>query len=51
MDTASDYYSFNDHALKRLHDTLKDAIDQNGILSAGRYGIWPRALRGRGRPS
>ena len=51
MDTASDYYSFNNHALKRLHDTLKDAIDQNGILSAGRYGIWPRALRGRGRPS
>ena len=36
---------FNDHALLRFHETLKDAIDPNGILSAGRYGIWPRHLR------
>jgi FAD/FMN-containing dehydrogenase len=39
-------YSFNDHSLLRLHETLKDAIDPNGILSAGRYGIWPKHLRG-----
>jgi 4-cresol dehydrogenase (hydroxylating) len=38
-------YSFNDHSLLRLHETLKDAIDPNGILSAGRYGIWPKHLR------
>ena len=25
-----------------LVGTLKDAVDPNGILSAGRYGIWPR---------
>jgi 4-cresol dehydrogenase (hydroxylating) len=24
---------------------LKDAVDPNGILSAGRYGIWPKHLR------
>jgi len=41
--------SFNDHALMRLQETLKDALDPNGILSAGRYGIWPRHLRS-GRP-
>ncbi|CAN5447285.1 hypothetical protein BH09PSE4_BH09PSE4_08660 [soil metagenome] len=41
-----DVYSFNDHALHRFHETLKDAIDPNGILSAGRYGIWPKHLRG-----
>jgi 4-cresol dehydrogenase (hydroxylating) len=41
-------YSFNDHALLRFHETLKDAVDPNGILSAGRYGIWPRHLRSRG---
>ena len=41
-------YSFNDHALKRFLETLKDAVDPNGILSAGRYGIWPRHLRGGG---
>jgi (+)-pinoresinol hydroxylase len=39
--------SFNDHALRGLHETLKDALDPNGILSAGRYGIWPRHLRRR----
>ena len=37
--------SFNHHALTRLHETLKDALDPNGILSAGRYGIWPKHLR------
>ncbi|KQK61066.1 hypothetical protein AOX61_10290 [Pseudomonas aeruginosa] len=40
-----DTYSFNDHALLRFHETLKDAVDPNGILSPGRYGIWPRHLR------
>lgn len=39
-------YDFNDGALHRLHETLKDAIDPNGIISAGRYDIWPRHLRG-----
>ena len=42
-------YSFNNHALLRLHETLKDAIDPNGILSPGRYGIWPKHLRGARR--
>ncbi len=40
-----DVYSFNNHALQRFHSTLKDAIDPNGILSAGRYDIWPKHLR------
>ena len=38
-------YSFNEHALRRFFETLKDAVDPNGILSAGRYGIWPKHLR------
>jgi FAD/FMN-containing dehydrogenase len=38
-------YSFNNHALLRFHETVKDAVDPNGILSAGRYGIWPKHLR------
>jgi (+)-pinoresinol hydroxylase len=38
-------YSFNNHALLRFHETIKDAVDPNGILSAGRYGIWPKHLR------
>ena len=32
-------------SLHRLHETLKDAIDPNGIVSPGRYDIWPRRLR------
>jgi (+)-pinoresinol hydroxylase len=40
-----DTYSFNNHALRRFHQTLKDAVDPNGILAAGRYGIWPKHLR------
>jgi len=46
MDKGVRLYSFNDNALLRFHERLKDAIDPNGILSAGRYGIWPRRLRG-----
>lgn len=38
-------YSFNNHALRRFHETLKDAIDPNGVIAAGRYGIWPKHLR------
>ncbi len=48
QDAVMDTYSFNDHALRRFHETLKDALDPNGILAAGRYGIWPRHLRDRG---
>jgi 4-cresol dehydrogenase (hydroxylating) len=45
MDLALSTYSMNDNALSRFHATLKDALDPNGILSAGRYGIWPKHLR------
>jgi (+)-pinoresinol hydroxylase len=40
-----DTYAYNNHALLRFQETLKDAVDPNGILSAGRYGIWPKHLR------
>jgi 4-cresol dehydrogenase (hydroxylating) len=46
MDEVMATYSFNNGALGRLNHTLKDALDPNGILSAGRYGIWPKHLRG-----
>ena len=43
---AVEVYRYNDHILHRLHETLKDAIDPAGILSPGRYDIWPKRLRG-----
>jgi len=38
-------YSYNDHALRELLETIKDALDPNGIMSPGRYAIRPRHLR------
>jgi 4-cresol dehydrogenase (hydroxylating) len=46
VDFVMNAYSFNDHALRRFCETLKDAVDPNGIIAAGRGGIWPRHLRG-----
>ena len=45
QDACMSKYSFNDNALMRFHESIKDAIDPNGILSPGRYGIWPKHLR------
>jgi 4-cresol dehydrogenase (hydroxylating) len=45
MDKVMSAYSFNDHILRRVNERIKDALDPKGIISAGRYGIWPRHLR------
>jgi (+)-pinoresinol hydroxylase len=40
-------YSFNHNALLRFHEKIKDGVDPNGIISPGRYGIWPANMRGK----
>ena len=38
-------FSFNNNSLLRFQEKLKDGIDPNGIISPGRYGLWPANLR------
>lgn len=45
MDQVAQSFDFNRHALLRLNERLKDAIDPVGILAPGKSGIWPRAYR------
>jgi len=45
QDDVAKAYSYNNHSLRRLRETIKDAVDPNGILSPGRYGVWPKHLR------
>ncbi|ROW11997.1 hypothetical protein VPNG_05262 [Cytospora leucostoma] len=41
MDQIADTYCFNDSSLLKFSETIKDAIDPNGILAPGKNGIWP----------
>ena len=45
QDAVAKAYSYNNHSLTRLRETIKDAVDPHGILSPGRYGVWPKHLR------
>ncbi|KAI1349860.1 hypothetical protein F5Y01DRAFT_316361 [Xylaria sp. FL0043] len=48
MDQIAGTYNWNDGALMKFNEKLKDALDPNGILAPGRCGIWPKQYRGRG---
>lgn len=41
-------YGWNNQALRRFNETIKDAVDPNGILAPGRNGIWPKKYRNKG---
>lgn len=45
QDQVMNVYSYNNNILRRFHESVKDAVDPKGILSPGRYGIWPKHLR------
>ncbi|KAF2014751.1 vanillyl alcohol oxidase [Aaosphaeria arxii CBS 175.79] len=48
MDQVAGTYNWNDGALMKFNNTLKDALDPRGILAPGRCGIWPARYRQRG---
>jgi 4-cresol dehydrogenase (hydroxylating) len=43
MDTVADTYDFNNHALRRLNQKVKDALDPAGIIAPGKSGVWTTA--------
>jgi 4-cresol dehydrogenase (hydroxylating) flavoprotein subunit len=45
MDQIASTYDYNDGALMRLNEKLKDALDPLGIVAPGKQGIWPAHLR------
>ncbi|MFT4585903.1 MAG: 4-cresol dehydrogenase (hydroxylating) [Gammaproteobacteria bacterium] len=47
MDQIAATYNWNDNALMRLNERLKDALDPNGILAPGKQGIWPKQMRNK----
>jgi 4-cresol dehydrogenase (hydroxylating) len=50
MDAVADTYDFNDHALRRLNERVKQALDPDGIIAPGKSGIWSERTAG-GRAS
>lgn len=48
MDQIASVYNWRGNASMRFNESLKDALDPNGILAPGKSGIWPKRLRGRG---
>ncbi|AGL20666.1 FAD-binding oxidoreductase [Actinoplanes sp. N902-109] len=45
MDDVAGTFGYNNHALRRLAERIKDAVDPAGILAPGKQGIWPRDRR------
>jgi len=45
MDLIADTFDFNDHALRRLNEKLKDALDPRGVIAPGKSGIRPASRR------
>ena len=48
MDQVAGTYCWNDNAIMKLNERIKDALDPRGILAPGKSGVWPERYRGRG---
>ena len=45
METVQDTYGWNNHAMRRVNERLKDALDPLGVMAPGKNGIYPRRMR------
>jgi hypothetical protein len=43
MDPVAAAFSWNDNALMKLNETIKDALDPKGIIAPGKNGVWPKS--------
>lgn len=48
MDDVMATFDWNDGALLKFHESIKDALDPNGVIAPGKSGVWPAKYRGRG---
>lgn len=46
-DIVQDNQSFNNNALRRLSERVKDTLDPQGVLAPGKQGIWPNFYRSK----
>lgn len=45
MDHIAEGFDFNDHAILRFQQQLKDAVDPQGVIAPGKQGVWPARYR------
>ncbi|KAH6708778.1 glycolate oxidase [Leptodontidium sp. MPI-SDFR-AT-0119] len=48
QDQVAETYGWNDGALRKFNEAIKDTLDPNSILAPGRNGIWGKEFRGKG---
>ncbi|KIW69393.1 hypothetical protein PV04_05272 [Phialophora macrospora] len=47
-DQVAESYSWNNGALRKFNESIKDTLDPHSILAPGRNGIWGKRYRGKG---
>lgn len=45
MEQVARTFDYNDHAMLKFQEAIKDAIDPQGIIAPGKSGIWPKSYR------